>query len=278
MTTTLPGPGGQNLFSMFSGETDGTRRMRREAFALSLLGQGLVVISLMWLTMFPPASPPFIGVRPMSRLRDMLPLVFSGRGGGGGGSHDVLRASHGPPPPASLETQLAPPIVVPNESVRLPVQATVMVAPDVALPQGTQIGDPTSKELRWLSNGRGGPGGTGDGCCNGDGPGHGTGIGPGPGGVHIPGVDGVTVPRAIYSPEPSFSEEARRTKTQGIVTLVLVVGADGRPHNIHVQNSLGMGLDERAITAVNNWKFAPATLHGQAVATQIAVEVNFRLY
>jgi TonB family protein len=91
-------------------------------------------------------------------------------------------------------------------------------------------------------------------------------------------VEGVTLPRAIFNPEPSFSDEARKSKTQGIVLLVLVVGADGHPRDIRVRNSLGMGLDEKAITAVNMWRFQPATLHGQPVAAQIAVEVNFRLY
>ena len=89
---------------------------------------------------------------------------------------------------------------------------------------------------------------------------------------------GVTVPQVIYSPEPNFSDEARQSKTQGIVTLLLVVGKDGRPYNIHVGQSLGMGLDEKAMEAESRWRFRPATLNGQPVATQIAVEVIFRLY
>ena len=82
----------------------------------------------------------------------------------------------------------------------------------------------------------------------------------------------------IYDPEPNFSDEARKSKTQGIVLLMIVVGTDGKPSNIRVQQSLGMGLDEKAIEAVNHWRFRPATFNGQPVATQIAVEVNFRLY
>jgi TonB family protein len=89
---------------------------------------------------------------------------------------------------------------------------------------------------------------------------------------------GMTAPQAIYSPEPSFSDEARKAKVQGIVLLMIVVGKDGRPYDVHVRQSLGMGLDEKAIEAVKNWRFRPATLNGQPVATQIAVEVNFHLY
>jgi TonB family protein len=89
---------------------------------------------------------------------------------------------------------------------------------------------------------------------------------------------GVTVPQPIYSPEPTFSEEARKAKQQGIVTLLIIVASDGRPYDIHVRRSLGMGLDEKAIEAVSRWRFKPATLNGQPVATQIEVEVDFRLY
>jgi TonB family protein len=57
-----------------------------------------------------------------------------------------------------------------------------------------------------------------------------------------------------------------------------VVGVDGRPSNIHVQSSLGMGLDEKAIEAVKNWRFEPAMKDGHPVPVQIAVEVDFHLY
>jgi periplasmic protein TonB len=59
---------------------------------------------------------------------------------------------------------------------------------------------------------------------------------------------------------------------------MLIVGKDGHPYNIRVRQSLGMGLDEKAIEAVKNWRFHPATLNGQPVATQIGVQVDFHLY
>ena len=88
----------------------------------------------------------------------------------------------------------------------------------------------------------------------------------------------MTVPQVIFDPEPSFSDEARKAKAQGVVMLLLVVGKDGLPHDIRVGQSLGMGLDEKAIDAVHRWRFRPATLNGQPVATEIAVQVDFRLY
>jgi TonB family protein len=94
----------------------------------------------------------------------------------------------------------------------------------------------------------------------------------------IAGKLGVTVPQVIFNPEPGFSDQARQAKQQGVVVLLLVVGKDGHPYNIHIGQSLGMGLDEKAIEAVGRWLFQPATLNGQPVATQIAVEVDFHLY
>jgi TonB family protein len=88
----------------------------------------------------------------------------------------------------------------------------------------------------------------------------------------------VSAPRALYAPDPEYSEEARKAKYQGTVVLWLIVGPDGRPRDIRVSRSVGMGLDEKAIDAVRTWKFEPARKDGQPVAVQINVEVSFRLY
>ena len=80
------------------------------------------------------------------------------------------------------------------------------------------------------------------------------------------------------SPDPDYSEEARKAKYQGTVVLWLVVGPDGHPRDMKVTRSLGMGLDQKALEAVRQWKFEPAMMGGKPVAVQISVEVNFRLY
>ena len=143
------------------------------------------------------------------------------------------------------------------------------------------LGDPMAHAVL-PSNGTGAGGGIGSGSGGGVGSGKGPGFGPGEGGgvgggiFHVGG--GTSAPRPIYSPEPEFSEEARKAKYQGVCTLSLIVGADGRPRNIRVLSSLGMGLDEKAIEAVKNWKFEPAMRDGHPVNVEIAVEVDFHLY
>jgi TonB family protein len=89
--------------------------------------------------------------------------------------------------------------------------------------------------------------------------------------------NGVTSPRAIYSPDPEYSDQARKKKFQGTCVLGLIVGADGNPRDIRVTQRLGKGLDEQAITAVKKWKFEPGRKDGQPVAVQINVEVTFRI-
>lgn len=204
-------------------------------------------------------------------------------GGGGGGDRDILQATKGKLPKLSMEQITPPVVVVRNEHPKLAVEPTIIVPPQVQLASNNMpnFGDPMS-HATLPSNGTGSGGGIGSGSGGGVGSGKGPGFGPGEGGgtgggiFHVGG--GVSAPRAIYSPEPEFSEEARKAKYQGVCTLGLVVGTDGHPSDIRVLSSLGMGLDEKAIEAVKNWKFEPAMKDGHPVRVAIAVEVDFHLY
>ena len=112
--------------------------------------------------------------------------------------------------------------------------------------------------------------------------GQGPGVGPGRGGGIGGGVfrvgGGVSAPRSIFQPDPEYSEEARKAKYQGTCVLWLVVGPDGQPARYQSGPQPGLGLDEKAIEAVKQWKFEPAMKDGKPVAVQINVEVSFRLY
>jgi periplasmic protein TonB len=213
----------------------------------------------------------------------LKPAKTQAGGGGGGGDRDVLQATRGKLPKFSMQ-QLAPPVVViRNEHPKLPVEPTVVVPPEVRVASNNMpnLGDPTSHAML-PSNGTGALGGIGSGGGGGVGSGNGPGVGPGEGGgigggVFRPG-GGVSPPRVIYQTDPEFSEEARKAKYQGTCVLGLVVDANGRPTQIHVVSSLGMGLDEKAIESVRTWKFEPGQKDGHAVAVAINIEVDFHLY
>ena len=84
----------------------------------------------------------------------------------------------------------------------------------------------------------------------------------------------------IYAVDPEFSDEARRAKFQGMCVVTLIVDAQGNPQNLRVSRTLGMGLDEKAMEAVRQYKFKPAIQQktGKAVPVMISIEVRFRLY
>jgi TonB family protein len=90
--------------------------------------------------------------------------------------------------------------------------------------------------------------------------------------------DGVKAPTGISTPPPDFSEEARRAKFQGEVTLSLVVDKTGNVARIRVDKVLGHGLDEQAMQAIKAWQFVPATRNGEPVAVREPVSVGFNLY
>lgn len=101
------------------------------------------------------------------------------------------------------------------------------------------------------------------------------GMGPEGFGAHA----GVRPPRVLYAPDPEYSDQARRRRIQGIVVVSTLVDEQGVPTDIHVEKSLGYGLDEKAVECVGRFRFSPATTRdGKPVAYRIRIEMSFRLY
>jgi len=90
--------------------------------------------------------------------------------------------------------------------------------------------------------------------------------------------DGVSPPKLKYPQDPTYPEIARQARYQATTVLMLVVEANGSPRDIQIVRPAGMGLDERAVWAVQQWKFDPAKKDGQPVPVQMSVEVNFGLF
>jgi TonB family protein len=84
-------------------------------------------------------------------------------------------------------------------------------------------------------------------------------------------------PSVISSPGPDSSTSAREKGIEGEVYLEVVVGVDGRAHDVRVTKSLRPGLDEKAIETVKQWTFKPGTFAGKPVAIKVQVQVDFHL-
>jgi len=249
---------------------------------------GLIAFALMHPHSVPQEPPKEVTHLIAPNLSDYMPMEVSTKptmgGGGGGGEKDIVQAPKGKLPKVAPEQITPPVVVVRNDAPKLPVEETI-VAPPKILPNATNmptVGDPMAKLAGPPSSGVGSGAGIGSGSGGGIGSGTGAGLGPGSGGGFGGGVykvgGGVSAPRLIVSPDPEYSEEARKAKYQGTCVVWMILGADGRPQKLKIQRALGMGLDEKALEAVKQWRFEPAKKDNQPVAVAISVEVNFHLY
>jgi len=89
--------------------------------------------------------------------------------------------------------------------------------------------------------------------------------------------NGVMAPSLVSKVEPEYSDEARAAKLQGTETVYAEIGPDGVAHNITVIMGVGLGLDEKGVAAINQWRFKPGTKDGQPVTVAVNIEINFRL-
>ena len=224
-------------------------------------------------------------------------LATPGPGGGGGGGGRLQK----PPPPkaqrkgpsriSSPVPRREPPRRIepaprPVEPPRPPIPAEKLppiVAPIVAAPADTQDRPGVLAETPAAepSHGPGSGGGAGTGTGTGLGEGEGSGVGPGTGGGYGGGPyrpgSGIEAPRLLREVKPDYTEEARRKGVEGDVVLEIVVRRDGGVGDIRILQSLGSGLDQRAVAAVRQWRFEPARRFGTPVDVLVEVAVEFKL-
>jgi len=220
-------------------------------------------------TLFDPPPPP---VMPVARVMG---------GGGGGGEHKVVAPVKAPPAPRVPRIHLLPAQIAKIEMPKLPAEPTSQVNMQMATKM-PNMGMPDSPQIALASQGQGAHSGFGAGFGGGVGIGHGSGTGIGGGGGYGGGVmsvgGGVSAPEVMHSVEPEFTEEARKANFQGTVSIELIVDSQGNPQDVRVVRRLGMGLDQKAVDAVRQYRFRPAMYQGHPVAVQMIVEVDFRLH
>lgn len=218
-------------------------------------------------------------------------LADPGPGGGGGGGGNQMKE-----PPRKMELpgrdQITVPVLKPATPV--PVEAPQpkvdeakdepqLTIPAKAMSAGAvqAVGAIESNAASTLSQGSGSGGGAGMGTGTGVGSGTGSGFGAGfgggtGGGAYQPG-NGVSAPRLLKHVNPLYTAEAMRAKVQGVVLLECIVMPDGTVGDVRVKRSLPFGLDEEAIKAARQWRFAPGMRQGEAVPVIIAIELSFAL-
>ncbi|HTG90132.1 MAG TPA: energy transducer TonB [Vicinamibacterales bacterium] len=240
-----------------------------------------------WLAMHPFVAPS--PAQTHDKLSDQivwLDVPGPGGGGGGGGNQKAepvkkveLKGEDKITVPVVKKPEMEQPKEKPPEDPlqNLTIPAQTLAAADLAQ-AGAMEGIPTSDSL---GLGRGGGAGTGVGTGIGSGRGSGLGDGWGGGtggGAYRPG-NGVETPRLLKEVKPQYTAQAMRAKIQGEVLLECIVGPDGQVGNIRVVRSLdsSFGLDQEAIKAARQWRFAPGTKQGQPVAVLVTIAIAFTL-
>lgn len=211
-----------------------------------------------------------------------LPVAPKEGGGGGGGAHQIIEPTKGRPPVVVAKAPIInAPQILRLDHPKLGVEPTTQVK----IPDNSNLpnfGMSDSPQIKLASQGNGSGSGFGQGMGGGLGMGKGVGAGPGSGGGYGGGLmsvgGGVSAPQVIHSVEPQFTDQARAADYQGTVSIQLIIDSQGEPQDIHVIHHLGMGLDEKAVEAVRQYRFKPAIYQGHPVAVQMIVNVDFHLH
>lgn len=282
---------------MMFGAIDGHRRGRHQfatAAASGVVHASLAAILILGGFNLAPGAA-MLRVDPPADLMRLVFLNVPGPGGGGGGGGVRQPA---PPPkamrqgtsrvnsplPQRVEPKPITPAEQPPEPKPLPLkseQLPLLVAPIVAAPSNNRnrVGVLEETTAQVDSRGPGQGGGAGSGSGTGLGAGDGAGVGPGSGGgtgggPYRPG-SGIQPPRLLREVKADYTEEARQRGLTGEVVLEIVVRRDGSVGDVRVLQGLGGGLNDRAIQAVRQWRFAPAQRQGAPVDVIVEVSVEF---
>ena len=84
-------------------------------------------------------------------------------------------------------------------------------------------------------------------------------------------------PELISSIPPQYPAELRKAKVEGAVTIVFVLGEDGRVEEPRIENSSRPEFEKPALDAVRRWKFKPGMKDGEAVRTYMRLPIRFRV-
>jgi TonB family protein len=284
------GPRAVTGIPTFMGLDVATHTRDRKSRVISFVIHAVIISAILWVTLRQHAvitaakalvAPVNITLYAPPPPPKVLPVAPKQGGGGGGGDHKIIEPTKGRPPIVAKAPIINAPQILRIDHPKLGVEPTMQVK----IPDNSNLpnfGMSNSPQIKLASQGSGSGSGFGQGAGGGIGMGRGIGAGPGSGGGYGGGVmsvgGGVSAPQIIHSVDPQFTDEARQADYQGTVSIQLIIDSQGNPQNVHVVRHLGMGLDEKAMEAVRQYKFRPAMYQGHAVAVQMIVNVDFHLH
>lgn len=295
---------------LFARVAEGSRFANRQGrlhAAASSLVHAALLVTVLWWTSGPTETAAPIQA-PVEKTR-MVFLVTPGPGGGGGGGglrnplparrverrgpqreritvpkvtpEKVLTTARREEP--KVPTPTPAPTPTPVERAPEPLPSRILVAPVVTSASNDRDREGVVEKGRETgeSQGAGTGGGAGTGQGTGSGEGRGSGIGDGSGGgtgggPFRPG-SGIEPPRLLREVKADYTDDARRRGITGDVVLEIVVRRDGSVGDVTILQGLGAGLDQRAVGAVRQWRFAPARRRGEPVDVVVEVAVEFTL-
>ena len=285
------------LFSILLAASPRARTARVPLVVSSTLHLGLIALAGLIATLATAPTATTLGAVERPEAMRLVFFASPGPGGGGGGGGRLQKA---PPPKALREGHRAvsspipirvpprpiEPVAAPPEPKPAPLNSEplpIVVAPIMSAPADSQnrIGVLMQTNAEADSHGPGRGNGVGSGAGTGVGEGDGAGIGPGSGGGigggPYRGGSGIEPPRLLREVKADYTEEARQRRTAGDVVLEIVVRRDGTVGDVKVLQGLGSGLNDRAVQAVRQWRFAAARRQGTPVDVIVEVAVEFKI-
>jgi protein TonB len=252
------------------GFAESVKTRRSAASMWTAIGMHVAVIVAIGLVVAERTSVMRVHVGRVAQLRMNPPVMMPiaprlEKIGGGGGQRDLAPVTQGHLPKFAKD-ELLPPKAPPMVAAKLQVEPTVEMQKDLKMADSAMpnLGLPNSM-LKGVSTGEGR--GTGIGSADGNGIGS---------GMHAGGVQ--QGPKLIYKVDPDFSEEARKAKFSGDVQVYLIVDEKGMPTHVRVVRGAGMGLDEKAVEAVRQYRFKPAMQDGKPVTVDLYINVTFEVF
>jgi len=89
--------------------------------------------------------------------------------------------------------------------------------------------------------------------------------------------NGITPPKPTRSATPRYTREAMDAKVQGLVTVEILIGTDGKVKDARVLQTASPLLNQPAIEAARRWEFTPTIVNGEPKPIVLMLQLDFNV-